>query len=431
MREHCEHFRRNYLLGLLNGAFYRLGDTLVDPSVVTAWFVGELTTSPFLLGLLMPIYKGGWFLLQLPTSHYIQRRSKHMPTYIVAATVRILSWFALALAVLLLAGRDPQLLLWFFFLFWTLASLASGVGGVPLLSIIGKVIPADRLGHFFGLRNLFGGLLGILASLVAARILSAQGLLPFPTNYSLIFGLAALALGMTFTSFALIREPEEVVPEGPGLPFHRYLTQSARALFHDRPFALYTLARCLLVTVDLAVPFYTAYAQKSLQAPVSFAGIYLTATMVASLGSNLLWSRLSRRRGNKPVLVTASAMGLAAPLIALMFTSSAGFLSRSALHYAFAVVFILAGASRVGIWIGGNSYLLEYAPQSQRPRYIGLANSAIGLSTLLGIGMGIAVGQTGLVAFFWGAAVMTLGGMLFCLRLAVPARSDSISDNAA
>ena len=55
----------------------------------------------------------------------------------------------------------------------------------------------------------------------------------------------------------------------------------------------------------------------------------------------------------------------------------------------------------------------------------------VGLSTLLGIGMGIAVGQTGLVPFFWGAAVMTLGGMLFCLRLAVPARSDSISDNAA
>jgi len=431
MREHCDNFRRNYTLGLLNGALFRFGDTLVDPSVVTAWFVGELTASPILLGLLMPIYKGGWFLLQLPTSHYIRRRSYHMPTYIAAATVRVLSWFALAVAVLLLAGRDAELLIWIFFLFWTLASLASGVGGVPLLSIIARTIPASRLGHFFGLRNLFGGLLGILASLVVARILSAQDLLPFPANYSLIFGLAALSFAITFTAFALIREPEEPIPEGSDLPFHRYLAQSTGALFQDRPFALYILARCLLITVDLAVPFYTAYAQKSLLAPVSFAGIYLTATMVASVGSNILWGRVSRRKGNKRVLIIASAMGLAAPLGALLISSASGLASPLALHYVFTLVFILAGAARVGVWIGGNSYLLEYAPEAQRPRYIGLANSVIGVATLLGIGMGIAVDQTGLTLFFWGAAFMTLGGMLSCFQLAVPTRGDPSLEEAA
>jgi len=410
MQEHCDNFRRNYTLGLLNGALFRFGDTLVDPSVVTAWFVGELTASPILLGLLMPIYKGGWFLLQLPTSHYIRRRSYHMPT---------------------LAGRNAELLIWIFFLFWTLASLASGVGGVPLLSIIARTIPASRLGHFFGLRNLFGGLLGILASLVVARILSAQDLLPFPANYSLIFGLAALSFAITFTAFALIREPEEPIPEGSDLPFHRYLAQSTGALFQDRPFALYILARCLLITVDLAVPFYTAYAQKSLLAPVSFAGIYLTATMVASVGSNILWGRVSRRKGNKRVLIIASAMGLAAPLGALLISSASGLASPLALHYVFTLVFILAGAARVGVWIGGNSYLLEYAPEAQRPRYIGLANSVIGVATLLGIGMGIAVDQTGLTLFFWGAAFMTLGGMLSCFQLAVPTRGDPSLEEAA
>jgi MFS family permease len=301
MREHCEHFRRNYILGLLNGTLFRFGDTLIDPSVVTAWFVGELTTSPILLGLLMPIYKGGWFLLQLPTSHHIQQRSQHMPTYVIAAVVRVLSWSALAPAVLLLAGRNNELLLWIFFLSWTSASFAAGVGAVPLLNIIARSIPANRLGGFFGYRNFFGGIMGILGGLGVAQIFAAESMLPFPINYSLIFGLAALFLAIAFAVFALIREPEEPIPEGSDVPFHRYLAQSARVFFEDRPFTSYTLARCFLITVDLAVPFYTAYAQKSLLAPVNFAGIYLTAMMVASIGSNILWGQVSRRGGNKQI----------------------------------------------------------------------------------------------------------------------------------
>jgi hypothetical protein len=42
--------RRNFLLGVLNGAAYRLPLTLADASIVVPWFVSRVTSSPALCG---------------------------------------------------------------------------------------------------------------------------------------------------------------------------------------------------------------------------------------------------------------------------------------------------------------------------------------------------------------------------------------------
>ncbi|MBC8248291.1 MAG: hypothetical protein H8E90_01315, partial [Anaerolineales bacterium] len=42
------HLRRNFTLGVLNGAFFNLSSALLDPSLVLSWFVSQLTTSNFL-----------------------------------------------------------------------------------------------------------------------------------------------------------------------------------------------------------------------------------------------------------------------------------------------------------------------------------------------------------------------------------------------
>lgn len=65
------HLRRNFSLGVLNGAFFNLFSALLDPSLVLSWFVSQLTTSNFLIGLIMPIQNGGWFLPQLVVSGYL------------------------------------------------------------------------------------------------------------------------------------------------------------------------------------------------------------------------------------------------------------------------------------------------------------------------------------------------------------------------
>jgi hypothetical protein len=73
------HLRRNFSFGVLNGVFFSLFGALLDPSLVLSWFVSQLTTSNFLIGLIMPIQNGGWFLPQLVMSGCLQSRREKSP----------------------------------------------------------------------------------------------------------------------------------------------------------------------------------------------------------------------------------------------------------------------------------------------------------------------------------------------------------------
>lgn len=70
------HLRRNFSLGLVNGALFNLSASLLDPSLVLTWLASQLTSSNFLIGLVMPMNQGGWFLPQLLISGYLQGRKR-------------------------------------------------------------------------------------------------------------------------------------------------------------------------------------------------------------------------------------------------------------------------------------------------------------------------------------------------------------------
>ena len=129
---------RNYLLGVLNGSAFRFGEALIDPPVVLTWFVSNLTSSNFLIGLVSPLGMVGWFLPQIFVSGTVQRLERKTPVYVVAASVRTVAW--LSLAATLWLCEDPSVLLLGFFALTTFARLSSGVGGLPFFDIIAKII---------------------------------------------------------------------------------------------------------------------------------------------------------------------------------------------------------------------------------------------------------------------------------------------------
>ncbi|MEK6574531.1 MAG: hypothetical protein AABZ58_09495, partial [Chloroflexota bacterium] len=57
--------QRDFWLGVLNGLFFLLGETLIDPTLVIATFVSHLTASALWVGLIVPLLDGTWFLPQL------------------------------------------------------------------------------------------------------------------------------------------------------------------------------------------------------------------------------------------------------------------------------------------------------------------------------------------------------------------------------
>jgi len=177
--------RRNFWLGVANGVLYAGAEALTDPSVVLTYFTSLLTTSKLPVGLVAPMRIGGWFLPQLFVSGIIQRQERKLPIYTQLGVVRALAWGLMVLALWFIT--DQAVLLGFLFLFLIAYSLAEGLAGLSFMDVVGKVVPPDRRGAFFGARRLGGGGLALASSAVVAWALSERSGLKFPHVLPLFF----------------------------------------------------------------------------------------------------------------------------------------------------------------------------------------------------------------------------------------------------
>ena len=413
------HLRRNFSLGLLNGAFFNLFSALLDPSLVLSWFVSQLTTSNFLIGLIVPIQHGGWFLPQLVVSSYLQRRQRKLPFYTYIAGVRVTIWGLMTLAVFLI--EDAAVLLVVFFILLAAYSLGSGLGGICFVDIVAKAIPPTRRGAFFGWRRFLGGLLALGGSLLVKYILDERRGLAFPDNYAVLFLLSFFTLCVALVCFILVVEPLEPVNKAKitlGKQFRRALDLPRR----DKNYRRFLTMRLLLMAAEIATPFYIIYAKRALSVSVSMVGVYLTGATMAGFASTLLWGRISDRRGNKLLIILSSSLGLFIPLIAMSIVPLADLLPglREFTSGLFALVFIVSGGSKAGAMMGNMNFLLEIAPADDRPIYIGLTNTILGIALLASSVGGLIVDLVGFTVLFSLALAFYALALFLTLKLQEP-----------
>jgi len=415
------HLKRNFSLGVLNGAFFNFFSALLDPSLVLSWFVSQLTTSNFLIGLIMPIQSGGWLLPQLLVSGYLQRRQRKLPFYSCMAGARVAIWGLMTLAVFFI--EDAAVLLVVFFTLLTVYSLSAGLAGICFVDIVAKAIPATRRGAFFGWRLFLGGLLAFGGSLLVTYILDEGRGLAFPDNYAVLFLFAFFILCVAMGCFILTVEPLEPVNEERitlGRQFRRALDLPRR----DSNYRRFLTMRLLLMGAEIATPFYIVYAKRALSVPVSMVGVYLMGTTLASFASNLLWGRISDRQGNKLLLILSSALGLLMPLTALSIGPLAD-LWPGLGEFApglFALVFVLSGGYKSGTMIGNLNFLLEITPPDDRPIYIGFTNTILGIALLASSVGGLIVDMAGFTVLFSLALAFYAVALFLTLRLQEPRR---------
>jgi MFS family permease len=398
--------RRSFVLGVFNGAAFRFAEALIDPPLVLTWFVSQLTNSNLLIGLVVPAGDAGWFLPQILVSARIQRMERKMPSYTLAAVIRAIVWLLLAATVWLVEA--PRLLLVAFFALYTVARLSSGLGGLSFFDVLAKTVPARRRGSFFAWRQLLGGLLGLGAGWILRMVLN-HPTLAFPRGYAILFLLyfAAVTLGML--AFILIQEPPRATVAEP-VTVGEQLRRAGRLLQADRIYRRYMAARLALVLANIALPFYGIYAKSVLGAPGGMVGVYVATRIGAMLLFNLPWGHLSDRRGNQRVMRLVSLGSGATALLALALLGLMRFLQLQGgwLPYVALPLFFLDGAVRPAQMLVGSNFLLELIPEAERPLYLGLSNTLVGVVVLVsGLG-GLVVDVFGLAGLF----VVSLG---FCL----------------
>ncbi|HIE57726.1 MAG TPA: MFS transporter [Anaerolineales bacterium] len=397
--------RRNFIAGLWHGAFLALGVSLTQPTTVISAFVADLTGSTVWVGGLATVLTVAGTLPQIFVARWIEPLPRKMPYLMLAIYLRVFSWGLLSWLIYRIGAEEPILLAWILVGMLIVFYAGGGLGNIPYTDIIGKIIPANRRGAFFGGMGALAGPLSVGAALGARQILAQ---VDYPNNYALLFGLAAVGLGIASLGFWFMREPpadpKERHPVPPWSTYWRQLQAASRRLK--------TLISIELLTGFslMALPFYVVYARQELGAPTEAVGWFLLAQVIGGVFANLFWARLVDRAGSRRMLTVCALVSTLNPLLAVALAP----LGWPALG----LVFFLAGATFNGRKVGFQSALLELAPVAERPTYAGLNAVLILPLAFFSLGAGFFLQQWSYRTLFVLAAIFIGTGAVVAYRWA-------------
>ncbi|MEA1979260.1 MAG: MFS transporter [Chloroflexota bacterium] len=390
--------RRNFVAGMWHGAFLALGVSLTQPTTVISAFVAELTGSTVWVGGLSTVLIVAGALPQLFVAYRIEHIPRKMPYLLLAIYLRVFSWGVLAWLIFSIGDEQPLTLAWALVAMLVVFYAGGGLGNIPYTDIIGKIIPPGRRGAFFGGKEALAGPLAMVAALAARQILAH---VPYPNNYAILFGLAALALAIASLGFWAIREPNADVelqrPQSWGVYWQGIKDAGQR---------LKTLIIIELLTGFslMVLPFYVVYAQDRVGAPPEAIGWFLLAQVSGGVAANLLWARLVDRAGSRWMLVCCALVSTLTPLLAI---------ALAPLGWPYlTLVFFLAGATFNGRNVGFQSALLELAPAAKRATYAGLNVILILPLAFLSLGAGLFLRRFSYTTLFIIAAVFIAAGAI-------------------
>lgn len=392
---------RNFRLGVYNGVFVNGAEAFFHSSLVLAPFLAGLGAPAVVIGLIPALRVGGWFLPQLFVASRLGHQPFKMPWYRRFSLIRFLALAVLSAAVFVLPDR-PGILALVALSMIVVNAVAGGVTGISFADVTAKVVPHYRLGTFWALRNVIGGVLALLAGLVLRRVFASE--LPFPVDFGWLFLIGTVLMGISYVSFGLIREPEG--PPAMKEAFSHMVGRIPRVLRGNPSFRRYMRVRALAITALLAEPFYAVYALVSLDAPAAALGTFVIVSSFAAIAANFAFRRPADRAHNVTVLQTGIALMALAPLTALFAPTWQWFL----------VVLVLAAAGNTAMGIASWNLLYAVAPPADRPLYVGTANTLLSLPSFAPVAGGALAGVLGFRPLFAIAVAVACTALAFAFR---------------
>lgn len=386
-RESCKESSKNFTINVCNGAASKLAEQIAGPNLILPWLFQLLGTPVWMFGFLMPIKQSFSLLPQMVVAGQIRQLARRKWVWVGSAIIQALCLLLMIPAALwfspVSAGFSLLGLLVVF-------SIASGTASVAFQDVLGKTIDKGHRGRLLARRALVGGLLTTAAGLLLNRYREAQQDLT-PVLILLLVATVLWVLSAFF--FALIREFPGAVSGGRNAISE---SQAGLKLFRQHSgFRKFLTARTLLLSVELATPFYVLHAGELLQLKIQSVGSLIVAIGISQILSSPFWGKMADQTSKK-VMALSSLIAFGSALLALFLS----FIPIHSFQYVgYLLVFVLIGLAESGVRLGRKTYLVDAVPADERATFTAFSNSFVGI-------IAIVSGITGLIAQWLGASVM-------------------------
>ena len=373
----CTDVPRNFFLNIFNGASTKLAEQLASPGVVLPWILSVLAAPAYFVGFLIPIKDAGSLLPQLLVSAKIRSYARRKWFWIVPALVQAICLLGMAAVVAAWEGFPAGIAIVALLLVF---SFASGVASVAFKDVMGKTIPKGKRGQVLAYRATLGGVLTLVAGVLMYTLIEgAEERSPY-----LWLLLTAAVLWVLAAVFFVGIVEEKGATEGGRSPVQEL--KEAKKLFKQEPnLRRFIFTRGLLMAVPLAQPLYVLLGKQYTDSSIGALAIMVVAVGIAGIISSPFWGRFADKSSRKMMLVVA-AMGIGNAVLVLLFPLLPEDWQNV---YTFVPLLLLNVMVHGGARLSRKTYLVDMAPKDERPLYVSLSNTIIGLFTLLAAALGM------------------------------------------
>lgn len=390
------HLPHNLLVNIVDGAFFGFAIGFASFGTILPLFVDRLTDSALLIGLVPALHNLGWQLPQLFTSQRVARLPRFKGMVLLNTLQERLPFLLLAgvAGALLMGWLNSTTALWITLLLLAWQGLGGGITAVAWQSMIGKIIPARRRGAFLGMQAGAANLLLGFSAVLAGWLLETY---PNETGFMYTFLLAAFFMGVSFFFLAQTREE---LHQPDTTTHHQSLWTAAKTILRrDAPFRRFLLIRNLTQFGLMGTNFYIIYLSRTFEASPLLLGWMTSVLSGSQILINPLMGWLGDKYSHRTALLIGGSAAFGSALIAQLAPTAEWFF----------LVFLLLAVANVAAWVIAIALTLEFGTLSERPIYIGLANTLTAPSTILAPVLGGWLADTcGFSATFFAAIVFSL-----------------------
>jgi predicted MFS family arabinose efflux permease len=366
-------------------------------------FLTRLGASNLQVGLLTAMPGVTGFFLAIVAGRFLQTRRNIMPWFSI---VRLLNAFAYTLTGLVPFLVPREYVVVSILAVWALVTIPQTLSGIAFSVVMSAVAgPRGRL----GLMSRRWSLMGLLNATTVAIIGQVLDSTAFPVNYQLVFVTLSLGGLVSFFGTRQVRLPDrEPPPRKARTSLRSEIAEYVSLVRNEKAFVSFALKRFVFISgMLLAGPLFPLYLVRDVQASDSWIGIISTTQTAVTLVGYYLWTRVSRARGSRFVLLSTTLVIALYPLL-VGLTRQVGLI---------VVMAGIAGMFQAGLNLVFFDELMKTVPPEEAPTFVSLAQNLRYISVVIGPMLGTAladrIGLSG--GLFVGAAVRFLGFALFAL----------------
>jgi hypothetical protein len=406
--------RWNFATLFVQGVARRVGNELGSEKLVLPFLYTALGGAVLYSGLFAPVVIIARLLAQLLGSRLIgMTRKTH--GYLALATTVVAAVLA---GVAGLTGGVPMAWLPVVFIAASaVMGMSNGFGALTAQDMMGRVLGArSRTNLLFAIGAASGA--GVIVTTLASQLLT--GFAPreaTPQDHAQLVWIGAGMLLLSSLGALAVRETPRALPSAEatgagGRGYMASLFESIRIVSRLAWFRRFVVARMLLLSVELPMPFFAVHAATFHAQTTPSLTYFVISLSLGMIGGGLVWPQL----GRKSIQLVLSASPLVAGLAALLaFLNHIIVGLQSPFTHAAAIFFLAFGTQ--GALDGSTAYVVGSATDEERPYCIAVANLAAGI-----VGVGVAFG-VGLIAHYRGIIVAIVAMGVLNVITAVYARA--------